>query len=344
MSVSAQRKYSRTSNVLSVLGCFGLVGCALSIVLLAAAAGWTGGQRLAEQTASARQRDFVNENCALFVEDVLESRPVFLQRRYELLASLTPAPPCLAGIPATATALAQRLAATSTPTASPTATPSASSTPTAAPPTPSFTLTTPTTPIPTHDNTPLANQLAVARRAISEQDWRTAIDTLEAIRSADPSFAHSTVNALLLHALRFRAAYLFSAGELAQAILMVNRAEDFGLATGDSLRFSRTIATYYLDATRWQDIDVLRAIRNLESLIAVAPDYAPTGQLSARALLADQRIAYGDILMASQDPCGAVSQFETAQLLGAGNGGLGAKMASAQTACSDNNSTTEPPS
>ncbi len=336
MSVSAQRKYSRTSNVLSVLGCFGLVGCALSIVLLAAAAGWTGGQRLAEQTASARQRDFVNENCALFVEDVLESRPVFLQRRYELLASLTPAPPCLAGIPATATALAQRLAATSTPTASPT--------PTAAPPTPSLTLTTPTTPIPTHENTPLANQLAAARRAISKEDWRTAIETLEAIRSADPSFAYSTVNALLLHALRFRAAYLFSAGDLAQAILMVNRAVDFGLAADDSLRFSRTIATYYLDATRWQDIDVLRAIRNLESLIAVAPDYAPTGQLSARALLADQRIAYGDILMASQDPCGAVSQFETAQLLGAGNGGLGAKLASAQTACSDNNSTTEPPS
>ena len=320
MSVSPQRRYPSAGNLLSVLGCFSLVGCALSIVLLAGAAGWTGGQRLAEQTASAQQRDFVNENCALFAEDVLESRPVFLQRRYELLASLTPVPPCLAKIPATATALSQRLAATATPPASPT--------PTAAPPTASLTSTpqtTPTpetTPIPTHDNTTLANQLAAARTAISEQDWPAAIEMLEAIRSADPAFAHSTVSALLLHALRFHAAYLFSAGELAQAILLVNRAEDFGLVADDSLRFSRIIATYYLDATRWQGIDVQRAIRNLESLIAVAPYYAPTGKPTARALLADQRVAYGDILMASEDACGAVGQFEAAQLLGAENSGL----------------------
>ena len=336
MSVSPQRRYPSAGNLLSVLGCFSLVGCALSIVLLAGAAGWTGGQRLAEQTASAQQRDFVNENCALFAEDVLESRPVFLQRRYELLASLTPAPPCLAKIPATATALSQRLAATATPPASPTPTASLTSTPQTTP-------TPKTTPIPTHDNTTLANQLAAARTAISEQDLPTAIEMLEAIRSTDPAFAHSTVNALLLHALRFRAAYLFSAGELAQAILLVNRAEDFGLVADDSLRFSRTIATYYLDATRWQGIDVQRAIRNLESLIAVAPYYAPTGKPTARALLADQRVAYGDILMASEDACGAVGQFEVAQLLGAGNNGLAAKLASAQAAC-NNNITATPPS
>lgn len=337
MSASAPRKSSSASTLIGLLGCFSSIGCALSIILLAGAAGWTGGQRLAEQTASARQRNFVNENCALFAEDVREKRPVFLRRRYELLASLTPAPPCLVGIPLTATSLAQKLAATETPTASYTPTIA----PTAIPNSP--TPTTQSTPIPTHDLTSLANQLEDARQAIRDEDYPRAIDMLEAIRSADATFDPPTVNALLLFALRLRAAYLFSAGELAQAILLVNRAEDFGLAGDDSLRFSRLIASYYLDALRWRDIDVQRAIRNLETLISIAPGYSPTGQPSPRSLLAELHATYGEILLANQDACNAVTHFEAARTLGAVNAGLGSKLASAQNACSNNTTTTEPP-
>ena len=338
LSVSFPRNTSSAGYLLSLFGCFSLFGCSLTIILLAGAAGWTGGQRLAKQTASVQEQIFINENCALFAEDVLESRPVFLQRRYEILASLTPAPPCIASIPVTATSLAERLSNEAIPTDTPTVV-----LPSATPVTPSLTITSQATPIPTHDLETLAQQLEVARQAIREQNHQGAIDLLEAIHSADPSFDPSTVNALLLFALRLRAAFLFSAGELAQAILLVNRAEEFGLPNDDSLRFSRWIATYYLDALRWKDIDVRRAIQNLEALRSLAPDYAPTGQPSALSLLAELHATYGEILLVNQDACAAVSQFELALNYGAVNAGINSKLTTARENCSNGVPASETP-
>ena len=324
------RNTSNAGYLLSLFGCFSLFGCSISIILLAGAAGWTGGQRLAKQTASVEEQIFIHENCALFAEDVQERRPVFLQRRYEVLASLTPAPPCLASILVTATSLAQQLSAEMNPTDTPTVV-LPSVTPAAASPT--FTIQA--TLIPTQDLESLAKQLEVARQAIREQNYQGAIALLEAIHSADPSFDPSTVNALLLYALRLRAAFLFSTGELAQAILSVNRAEEFGLPDDDSLRFSRLIATYYLDALRWKDIDVQRAIQNLEALRSLAPDYAPTGQPSALSLLAELQAIYGEILLANQDACAAASQFELALNNGAVNAGINSKLTTARQSCSN---------
>ena len=328
LSVSFPRNTSSAGYLLSLFGCLGLFGCSLSIILLAGTAGWTGGQRLARQTASAQEQVFIHENCALFAEDVQERRPVFLQRRYEILASLTPAPPCIANIAVTATSLAQRLSAEAIPTDTPSVVLTS-----ATPASPSPTINSQATPIPTHDLETLAQQLEVARQAIRELDYQSAIDLLEAIHSADPSFDPSTVNALLLFALRLRAAFLFSVGELAQAILLVNRAEEFGLPDDDSLRFSRWIATYYLDALRWKDIDVQRAIQNLEALRSLAPDYAPTGQPSALSLLAELYATYGEILLANQDACAAVSQFELALSHGAVNTGINSKLTTARQTC-----------
>ena len=287
---------------------------------------------MAKQTASVDEQLFIHENCALFAEDVQERRPVFLQRRYEILASLTPAPPCLANIPVTATSLAQRLSTERHPTDTPTVVPP-SLTPVAVAASPTFTIQA--TLFPTQDLESLAQQLEVARQAIREQNYQGAIALLEAIHSADPSFDPSTVNALLLFALRLRAAFLFSTGELAQAILLVNRAEEFGLPDDDSLRFSRLIATYYLDALRWKDIDVQRAIQNLEALRSLAPDYAPTGQPSALSLLAELQAIYGEILLANQDPCAAVSQFELALNNGVVNAGINSKLTTARQSCSN---------
>ncbi|MCY3934962.1 MAG: hypothetical protein OXG09_03070 [Chloroflexi bacterium] len=304
--------------------------------MLAGAAGWTGGQRLAEQTARVQNEHFIQENCALFAEDVQEQRAVFLQRRYELLASSTPAAPCLAGIPATATQLAQQLSLSAETTLTPVAIPVASSS-TPAPPT----FTASPAPISTHDLQSLAEQLEVARQAIRAQDYPTAIEYLETIQSADPSFDPSTVNALLLYALRMRATYLFAAGELAPAILLVNRAEEIGLPAEDPLRFSRLVATYYLDARRWMEIDATRAIQDLEYVRSLAPNYAPTGLPSAQSLLAESHRIYAEVLLANQDPCAATTQFERAIQHGAAGDGIISRLHTARENCNPSEATAE---
>lgn len=327
---------SRSNNLLNLIGCFALFGCSLSIILLAGAAGWTGGQRLVEQTARAQSEQFIQENCALFAEDVQEERPVFLQRRYELLASLTPAAPCLEHIPATATQLAQQLTLRAVTPTTP-ASISVATTLTPAPPT----FTASPAPISTHDLQPLAEQLEVARQAIRAQDYATAIEYLETIQSADPSFDPSTVNSLLLYALRMRATYHFAAGELALAILLVNRAEEIGLPADDPLLFSRLVATYYLDARRWLEIDATRAIQDLEYVRSLAPNYAPTGLPSAQSLLAEAHRIYAEVLFANQDPCSAATQFERAIQHGSSSGSLVNRLNSARENCNNSESTPE---
>lgn len=322
LSVSARRPSAAGASLPGILGCFGLFGCAFTIILLSGTAGWTGGKRLAEMTARARQQQFVHENCALFAEDIAEKRTVFLQRRIELLASQTPTPACLAFIPATATALADALRATATPTTSATAT--------AAPPTRTAPPPTPTTVIIDDALVALAEQLEEARRAIGERQWQRALETLEAIRSADADFAAPTVNALLLNALSERARYYFNAGELARAILLVNRADALGLPQDDELRFRRLVAIHYLDALRWKNVNPQQAIDSLNEVIRLTGgNYTPTGQQSAHALLAESHAASGAMLRQS-DPCAAVQQYENAIRYGSR---IDADLAAARAAC-----------
>ncbi len=307
--------------------------CSLSVIFLAGTAGWQEGQRLVERTATARQRDYVRSECANFAEDIREERPEFMERRIELLASLTPAVPCLATIPPTATALALRLTADNLPTVLPTALPTATAPPLAT--------TLPTTnPNPPSSSTPdtkdhsaIDMHLEAARAAVVAEDWQKALDDLELVRAIDDSYARNTLNALMLLALRRRANEHFIAGQLAEAILLVNRAETFGLEDNDPLRFERTVANYYLNALHWRDINPSRAIQYLELLLDYAPNYPPFSQEKAVTILANQRVAYGDQLLAGQDPCAAQTQYQTAQNLGFASAEINAKMTEAEQAC-----------
>ena len=82
-----------------------LVAFAVVIVGLAAAAGWTTGQREANVYATATRGAAIGEQLAHIPNDIASGNTVLLDTRIRFLATLTPGVPGLAEIAITATAL-----------------------------------------------------------------------------------------------------------------------------------------------------------------------------------------------------------------------------------------------
>ncbi|NWF70149.1 MAG: hypothetical protein HXY40_13775 [Chloroflexi bacterium] len=282
-------------------GCltWGFVGAlalafALAIVVLAGAAGWTAGQREAVRSADATRSVEIATQCAAFAGDVATRNPTLLNARYAYLATLTPAVPCLAAIPATATALFLTSQPTVTPTPTATFTPS---------PTPQFTATARPAGSVSYD---LAALLDEAQAAMTLSDWPAAIETLDVIIGLNPDFETATVRSLMSRALNSQASLLFRSGQLAEAIVLTDRAEEFGpLAAG--LNYERYVASLYLDAVRLEGTNWSVAIQALRELYNVAPDYQ-----DVRQRLFNAYVAYGNAFVSQSEYCPAYQQFEAA--------------------------------
>lgn len=274
-----------------------VVGFALVIVALSGVAGWTVGVREAQAAAAATQAQEIGVQLTRIPTDVAQGNTFLLGRRLDYLAtqgvSIAPFVP-------TATALYL--------TAQPTATVAATATPSAAP-------TLNVTPTPTltgaqsgggYDLNALLND---AQIAINLRDWMRAIETLDVIIALDPNFQTQTVRALMAQALNAQALDDYRAFNLAQAILLTDRAEEFGPLNPPDLAFERDVAIAYLNAVRLVDTDYPRAIAALKEVYALSPNYN-SGLL--RQLLFDQLVAYGDALVAGGQSCSAVFQYDDA--------------------------------
>lgn len=276
-----------------------VVGFALVIVLLAALAGWTSGQRTAQANATTTQSAAINEQLNRIPGDLASGNLELANARLQFLATLTPG---VAGLPnlvqtATAVYLTRQPTATAMPTATATPSPTVEATED----------TTAMTQSATGDYD-LPALLQQAQTAASLRDWPTAIERLDVMMAVDDSYETATVRGLMSQALNEYALELFRSGQLAEAIVVTDRAEQVGpLAEG--LNFERLVAGYYLDAVASIGISFPAAIEALQQVYSLSPNYRD-GEIAH--LLFQQYVGYGDALSQQGNFCAAVPLYDAA--------------------------------
>ena len=184
------------------------------------------------------------------------------------------------------------------------------------PPTP-----TPTTALPTEipATAPISDEaafsydldalLAEARDDLGLGSYTAAIDTLDAIISLDDEFQRELVRKLILDALTAQALTLYRRFDLAEAIVLTDRAEAYGNI--DDLQFERAIALLYLDGVRYKLSNPGLAVRSFSDIVYTYsnPNYkngAVMGELQ------EALGNYADALALQGDHCLAQEQYAAA--------------------------------
>jgi len=304
-----------------IVGAAGL-GFALGSVILAGAAGWTSGQRQAQEYATATQGAEIQDQLNRIPGDIANGNMVLLSARLDFLATQTPGVSGLPELMQTATTV--YLTALPTATVPTTTTPEA--TLEAVAETPVFEPQIEET----NGGYDLAGLLDQARTALRLGQYTEAVDLLKVIEAVDSTYETATVRGLMLEALSTQALRIFrGGGNLAEAILLTDEAEQYGLPPDSELLFERYVATLYLNAKSKIGTGYPAAIQALSEAYSAAPNYR-NGEL--RRLLFDQYVAYGDAWVAEGNHCAAVPQYQNALNI-LNDGGVAAKRSSAETLC-----------
>lgn len=295
--------------VWGIMGAFGLM-VALAIVLTAIFAGFNEGLDIARVTSVAATNQNIGQQCNILPTDIAAGRFSVVESRFNAMTLDGTLAPCAQSYVQVATSAFEQSLITPTipPTAIPTATATAQVTEeTPAPETTEETVGSSDSP---YD---LPGLLSEARDFMAEVDYTEAISTLDAIRAIDATFETDTVNTMLYSALTQQATIEFRTpdGSLAEGILLVNRAEQFGDVQLTDLAFERSVAELYLDARANYGLNYQLAISLLIQVTNLSPNY-PRGSGEAALELREQYEAYGDALLAGGEACLAESQFLSA--------------------------------
>lgn len=304
---------------------FGLI-IAIAIVLTATFAGFNAGLDTARSTAVAATNQNIARQCNLIPTDIAAGRFDVVQSRFEALTIDSAIPQCASVFVERATNAYNASLITPT-TQAPQATEAATQVPE---------ITAETTEMSTASDSgyDLNALLSEARTSITSGEFEDAISTLDAIIAIDPTFETQTVNGLLFNSLTQRALFLYrtDGGSLAEAILLTDRAAQFGNIQSTDLPFERSVAALYLDAQANLFVNYSLAISLLNQVIALSPNY-PRGTGGAQADLFEQYEAYGDALLIGGDACGAEAQFTNALSIRPNNSQLQSKRDNAATQC-----------
>jgi hypothetical protein len=300
---------------------------AVAIVALSAAAGWTYGQREANTHSIATQNAAVGDQVQRIQSDVDSGNTVVLKARIDWLATQTPGVPGIENYVMTATALYLNLLPTATlaPTAMPAATTEAAATEDVA-------LTQEAS-----GGYDLTSILSQAESAVASSQWQNAIDLLDVILGADPTFDSAHVNQLMSQALNSYALQLYNANQPAQANLIVTRARQFG-SLADGLDYENMAADLYLTAQSAVGTGSPLAISDLQKVLNLGPGRY---YQEAQKLLYNMYIAQGDAYVVQGNNCSAAGSYQQAMNV-FGSGAANGKYAAAQNACVNAPPTTDP--
>ncbi len=253
----------------------------LSLVLVGAAAALTGFQAGRGEIAQRATRDTgaaIQEQFDLGVQDLLEARYELARQRFEYILSLDP------NYPGAAELLAEALNALNVPTSTPSPTP------------------VPATPTATLDLSSLDGLLAQAQAAFAAGDWSRTLHALLAMRAQDPAYRLSEVNALMAGTLRNRGVQKILQGFLEPGLYDLALAERFGPLDAQAASWRRT-AQFYLVANSYFGLDWPRAADYFAQLCA-------GGTWDSCRKYAVAAMNYGHLLLATEDVCGAVVQYQ----------------------------------
>ena len=273
------------------------------IVVGASYIGWNSGVATARANATGTAQVESQLQCQLIPQDLAEGKLQLAQRRLEELRKQTAPPDCLGILAPTATAVFEQSLPSRTP--QPTATSiqvQATAAPTIAP-------TVGTVSSEGSIDYDLDALLAEAQSDIGLRDYPSAIDTLEAIISIDTNFNRELVRRLYLEALTAQALLLFRSGKLSEAIVLADRAEEYGSI--EDLYHERFIALEYLDGQRYKVTNPAEAVRKFSRIYYEfgVQEYVH-GPMANELQEALQN--YADALALQGDPCPAQAEYEAA--------------------------------
>ena len=280
------------------------------IVIGAVYAGWNTGLATARADSAAATQSEIQIQCEHIPNDLADGAFRRAERRFEELRKQQQQPACLAALAPTATAAFLRSIPSPTPPPTLTATQRpATATPfssTAAP-------TAPATLAPASINEGPAYDLDAlileAQTALGVQDYPSAIDTLDAVISIDRNYQPDLTRRLLLEALKAQALALYRGGRLSEAIVLTDRAEDYGNI--DELNYERFIALLYLDGQRYKVANPAESVRRFSSMVYEfgVREYV-NGSVATD--LQEAHRNYALALALQGDHCAAQAQFQAA--------------------------------
>jgi hypothetical protein len=165
---------------------------------------------------------------------------------------------------------------------------------------------------PTPDFTGAEQAFAQAQQQIVAQDWPGAIGTLDLIRKLDPTYKTGQVDGMYYFALRnYGYDLITKQGNLEGGIYQFTLAERFGPLDRDSNGL-REGARYYLIGASFWELDWAQALQYFNQIAGYGL-WDGTMTVSERIHFASMR--YGDQLLEGGDSCGAVGQYENAQVI-----------------------------
>ncbi len=151
-----------------------------------------------------------------------------------------------------------------------------------------------------------------AERLLSEEDWTTALETLDSLRKNHPGYRAVDVDGMYFVVLRNRGIAKISLdGNLEGGMYDLARAELFGPLDRDAEAWRSWARLYVLGASYW-DVNWAQAIAYFSEVALVAPNLRDTANWTATERLRIALIRYGDQFALAGEWCTAQEQYEAA--------------------------------
>lgn len=166
---------------------------------------------------------------------------------------------------------------------------------------------------PTQDPRPKEELFAAAQALFTASDWSGTIDTLLALRKADPAFRTADVDGMLFASLRNRGAQnITQLGLFEPGLYDFALAEKFGPLDGQANNYREWARLYLYGNAFWLAYPE-EAAYYYGQLVGLAPDLPDSQGLSAFYRYWQSLVHWGDKLAAEGSWCDALERYQQAQ-------------------------------
>ena len=168
---------------------------------------------------------------------------------------------------------------------------------------------------PTPDTRAVDTLFTQAQQAMQQNNWSTAIDTLLALRKADPNNHPVEVDGMLFLAFRNRGKDKIIRTDLEGGLYDLSLAERFGPLDTEAMGLRNWVRLYITGASFW-DIDWKQAIVYFAQVGPAMPSLMDASGMTASERYRIALIGYGDDLAKDHQWCDAQQQYELALSIG----------------------------
>jgi len=270
----------------SLLGLLGLV----LIALLSAFGGYDAGINRRKQAEAAQVASVADDQFQRGLQDMQAGHYDLARQRFEYVVELNP------GYPGVTEKLAEVLLymnATATPTVVPT---------------PTIT--------PTPDTRNVQQLFTQAQQDLANSEWSAAVDSLLALRKADPTYQPVWVDDMLYVSFRNRGRdKILKDADLEGGIYDLTLAEQFGLLDSDSRSLQDWARLYITGASFWE-LDWTQAVYYFAQIAPALPNLRDGSGWTATERYRLALIGYGEDLINQGEWCDAQQQLELSLSMG----------------------------